>query len=79
MIFKRCPVVSLVWGNLIFDDLSPVIEDYMELKTIEPPPWYSSPLLATLPSVDSGATQEREDTSKLNPVKDLTNTGISAL
>ena len=72
MIFKRCPVVSLVWGNLIFDDLSPVIEDYVELKTIEPPPWYSSPLLATLPSLDSGATQVREDTSKLNPVLEIT-------
>ena len=68
MIFKRCPVGSLVWGNLIFDALSPVIEDYMELKTIEPPPWYSSPLLVTLPSVD---------TSKLNPVLVITITGFS--
>ena len=54
MIFKRSLVVSVVWVNLIFDDLSSVIEDYMELKTIEPPPWYSSPLLVTLSSVDSG-------------------------
>ena len=49
----------------------------MELKTIEPPPWYSSPLLATLPSLDSGATQVREDTSKLNPVLVITITGFS--